>query len=105
MNPDSNSEISALRNQVYFLLIALIVVSGTVTVYLYRQASVARKDIEAVKPQAEQVIGLFNQNQALMSNFFNAPVAYGTTHPEFQPILLKNGINVAQTPAPAASKK
>ena len=38
MNPDLNSEVSALRQQVYVLLIALIVVSGTLTVFLYRQA-------------------------------------------------------------------
>jgi len=111
MNPDLNSEVSALRNQVFALLIALIVVSGTLTIYLYRQASVARKDITAVKPQAEQVIGAFNQNQALMNNFFNAVVAYGKAHPEFQPILIKNGIapnpNVPApaAPAPAAPKK
>jgi hypothetical protein len=106
MTTDSNSDISALRNQIFVLLIALIVLSGTVTVYLYRQASVARKDIEAVKPQAEQVIGLFNQNQALMNNFFNAVVVYGKAHPDFQPILLKNGINVAQpAAAPVAPKK
>ena len=103
MNTDSNPEISALRTQVFTLLIALIVVSGTLTVFLYRQASIARKDIESVKPQAEQVIALFNQNQALMNNFFNAVVAYGKTHPEFQPILLKNGINVAQLPSPVGA--
>jgi hypothetical protein len=111
MNTDLNSEVSALRNQVFTLLIALIVVSGTLTVYLYRQASIARKDIASVKPQAEQVIGAFNQNQALMNNFFNAVVAYGKTHPEFQPILIKNGIApnpnapAPAAPAPAAPKK
>jgi hypothetical protein len=92
MNLDSNSEIAALRNQVFALLIALIVVSGTLSVYLYRQASLARKDLDALKPQAQQVIGAFNQNQVLINNFFSQLVAYGEVHPEFRPILLKNGI-------------
>ena len=92
MNPDLNSEVSALRNQVYVLLVALIVISGTLTVYLYRQASIARKDIEAVQPQAEQLIKAFNQNQAVLAAFINQLVAYGQTHPEFVPVLAKYGI-------------
>ena len=92
MNPDSNSEISALRNQVYVLLIALIVVSGTLSVFLYRQASIARKDIDAIKPQAEQLVTSFNQNQTVIANFVNQLVAYGQTHPDFVPVLAKYGI-------------
>jgi hypothetical protein len=104
MNPDTNSEISSLRNQVFILLIALIVVSGTLTVYLYRQASITGKDIEAIKPQAQQLIGAFNQNQKLMIDFVNTLVVYGQTHPEFRPVLMKYGITPppAGVPAPAA---
>ncbi len=112
-NPDLNSEVAALRNQVYVLLVALIVVSGTLTVYLYRQASMARKDIEAIQPQAEQIIKAFNQNQGVMVNFVNQLVAYGQTHPDFVPVLKKYGIEPrpgipAGAPAgavPAAPKK
>lgn len=112
-NPDLNSEVAALRNQVYVLLIALIVVSGTLTVYLYRQASIARKDIEAVRPQAEQLIRAFNQNQGAMVTFVNQLVAYGEKHPDFVPVLRKYGIEPrpgipAGAPAgavPAAPKK
>jgi hypothetical protein len=116
MNPDLNSEVSALRQQVYVLLIALIVVSGTLTVFLYRQASLSRKDIEAIKPQAEQIVNSFNQNQPLIANFVNQLVAYGQTHPDFVPVLAKYGIApvkgipagapVGAVPAaPAAPKK
>ena len=92
MNPDLNSEVSALRQQVYVLLIALIVVSGTLTVFLYRQASLSRKDIEAIRPQAEQFVNSFNQNQPLIVKFVNELVAYGQTHPDFVPVLAKYGI-------------
>jgi cytochrome c biogenesis factor len=99
---NSNPELSALRNQVFILLIALIVISGTLTVYLYRQASITRKDIEAIQPQAQQVIGAFNQNQKLMMDFVTALVAYGKTHPDFMPVLAKNGmVAPAGAPAPA----
>jgi hypothetical protein len=100
MSLDFNSEISALKNQVFTLLLALIVVSGTLTIYLYRDASLKGKDIEAIRPQAQQLIGAFNQNQKLMIDFVNALVAYGQTHPDFQPVLRKYGI----APQPAAPK-
>ena len=92
LNSDLNSEISALRQQVYVLLIALIVVSGTLSVFLYRQASISRKDIDALRPQAEQLINSFNQNQAAIGNFVTQLVAYGQTHPDFVPVLAKYGI-------------
>ncbi len=100
MSLDSNSEISALKNQVLTLLLALIVVSGTLTTYLFQQARITGKDIEAIRPQAQQLIGAFNQNQSLMINFLNQLIAYGQAHPDFQPVLRKYGI----VPQPAAPK-
>jgi len=97
MNADSNSEMCALKRQVFTLLVALVVVSGTLTVYLYRQASIAGKDIATIQPQAQQLIGAFNQNQSLMIGFVNQLVAYGQAHPDFRPVLLKYGI---QPPPP-----
>ena len=98
MNSDSDSEIAALRNQVYVLLVALIVVSGTLTVFLYRQTSLTHKDIEAVRPQAEQVIGALNQNKQAIGGFVEQLVAYGQKHPEFAPVLAKYGISVKSVP-------
>ena len=105
MTPDTNSEIAALKRQVFSLLTALIVVSGTLTVYLYRQASLMGKDLEAIRPQATQMIGVFNKNQALMSNFVNLLVDYGKTHPDFRPILLKYGINPPSVAVPTTPKQ
>jgi len=107
MDNDLNSEIAGLRAQVLTLLVALIIVSGTVTVYLYRQASTLRKDIDSIAPQAHQIITAFEKNQTLMVNFVNSLVAYGQTHPEFRPVLLKYGITPppAGVAAPAAAKK
>jgi hypothetical protein len=102
MSLDSDSEISALKRQMFTLLVALVVVSGTLTVYLYRQASITGRDIDAIKPQAQQLIGAFNQNQKLMIDFVNALVAYGQAHPDFRPVLLKYGI---QPPPAGAPKK
>ena len=92
MTTDSNSEISALRNQVFVLLIALIVVSGTLTVYLFRQASLMRKDIDSFKQQTQQIFVAFDKNKALIGGFESQLIAYGKTHPDFVPILAKYGL-------------
>ena len=92
MNLDPDSEIAALKRQMFTLLVALSVVSGTLTVYLYRQASVTGKDLDAIRPQAMQIIGAFNKNQKLIVQFVNALGVYGQTHPDFRPVLAKYGM-------------
>jgi len=105
MTPENNNgDIAALKNQVFTLLVALIVVSGTLTVYLYRQVSLANKDLA----QGQQVGAMLSHNEAAVSSFINELVAYGQKHPDFVPVLKKYGIApVAGVPAntPAAPKK
>jgi hypothetical protein len=98
-------QIVALRHQVFTLLLALVVVSGTLTVYLYRQASITGKDVAAIKPQAMQIIKAFSENRVGMENFVKQLTAYGNTHPDFQPILRKYGIVSQPAGAPVAPKK
>ncbi len=82
----SNPEISALKNQMFTLLIALVVISGTLTVYLFRQASLAGKDLSQNEP-------LIVQNEQAMSGFVAKIVAYGEKHPDFaKTVLAKYGI-------------
>ena len=104
MITDNNTEIAALKNQVFTLLVALIVVSGTLTVYLYRQVSLAGKDLA----QGQQLSAMLNTNEVAVSTFVTKLVAYGEKHPDFVPVLKKYGIApVAGVPAtaPAAPKK
>ncbi len=90
-------KVALLERQSFSLLLALIVVSGTLTGYLYRQASVLHKDIDA----NQQVINAVNDNKKGMTDFLNALAAYGQTHPDFeQQIMLKNGL----VPPPGAKK-
>jgi hypothetical protein len=107
MNSDSNPEISALRNQVFVLLVALVVVTGTLTVYLYRQASTLGKQLAALRPQAQQLAAVYNQDQPQIVSFVNQLVAFGEKNPDFtQRVLKKYGIAPvpgipAGSPAPA----
>jgi len=100
MLTDNNNEIAALKNQVFTLLVALIVISGTLTVYLYRQVSLTRKDIA----QMDTAIQMGNRNAVAIDTFVGRLVAYGQKHPDYQPVLKKYGIPL-QPVAPAAPKK
>lgn len=101
-----NNQIAALKNQVFILLVALVVVSGTLTVSLYRQASLAGKDLAA----GQQLTTVLNQNEAAVQTLVARLVAYGQKHPEFVPVLKKYGIAPvpgvpANAPAPVAPAK
>jgi hypothetical protein len=90
-----NEEIGALKNQVFTLLVALIVVSGTLTIYLYRQVSLENKDIA----QAERASAELTTNEEAIITFVQHLEAYGQKHPDFQTVLKKYNI-VAPATAP-----
>ena len=90
---DTNAEIAALKNQVFTLLVALIVVSGTLTVYLYRQVSLSNKEI-AQYQRDEYNIKLTGTN---IMTFVNRLVMYGEKHPDFATQVLKK-YNIAPVP-------
>ncbi|MGO9003801.1 MAG: hypothetical protein ACLQHM_17710 [Limisphaerales bacterium] len=97
-------QVVALRHQVFTLLLALVVVSGTLTVVLYRQARLTGKDIDMIKHQATQIIEAFKRDRPGMEAFVKQLTTYGNTHPDFQPILRKYGV-VPQSQPAAAPKK
>jgi hypothetical protein len=101
---DLSEQVAALQRQVFTLLLALIVVSGTLVTYLGFESHHIGKDIDAIKPQAQQLIQGYKQNMPALESFVNQLVAYSQTHPDFRPVLLKYGINPPAT-APAAPKK
>jgi len=93
-----NDEIASLKNQMFFLLVALIVVSGTVTVTLYRQVSLANKDIT----QNERLVSQISTNEVMFRGILNRLVSYGEKHPDYMQVLKKNGIIIQQNAAAGA---
>jgi hypothetical protein len=107
---DLMEQVVALRHQVFTLLLALVVVSGTVTAYLFIQDHRASNDLATVKPQAPQLklfMDTFRRDEPNMTAFVNQLRAYGVTHADFQPILKKYGLTPQPLPAaaPVAPKK
>jgi len=92
VSDDLAGQVASLRHQITLLLLALIVISGTLTTYLFYQAYSLGRDLAAVEPQARVVIQNYNNNLPHIQQFVRELVIYGQKHPDFQPILKQNGI-------------
>ncbi|HXR05034.1 MAG TPA: hypothetical protein VN836_10050 [Verrucomicrobiae bacterium] len=92
-------QISCLQRQVTLLLLALVVVSVTLTVFLFYQSRILGKDLENTRPQAMQIIQNYNKSVPQMQKLVQDLTAYGKAHPDFQPILINFGIIPASTNA------
>ena len=101
---DSNSpsdlagQVAALQRQVFTLLLALIVVSGTVAAYLGYESYHLGKDVDNINTQ---VVLPYKQKLPVIEGFINQIVTYGQTHPDFKAILVKDGVVTAATNAPS----
>lgn len=108
---DWQEERARLERQITFLLVALVILSVTVTVFLWRQVRYAKRDLEMLRPVAAQVIQEFNQKKPEVDSFIARLFEYGRAHPDFVPIINKYQIKpltgappaAATSPAPAAA--
>jgi len=98
---DISDQLAALQRQVFILLLALIVVSGTLTATLYHEARGMRRDLAAGK----QLIITVNHDQPVIVSMINQIAVYGRTHPDIVPLLNKYGIGPNGIPTAPAPKK
>jgi hypothetical protein len=89
----AQSDLSELRGQyaqlqqlVSSLLLILIVVSGTLSVFLLRQWSFVKAELASVQPAAVQMLTEHTNTYAFTQDFLKKMAEYGRTHPEFNPI-------------------
>lgn len=101
MIPENNDEIAALKSQVFILLIALIVVSGTLTIFLYRQASVANKDITELQRMSAQT----TTNEMVLRSVVVRLQSFGAKHADYEAVLKKDGFGPTQTSNVSAPKR
>ena len=112
---DLQAQCDALRHLVVSVLILVIVISGTLNIYLLRQWRSVSKDLAGIRPQAAQMIAEYQKvSGPLMNDFVKKITEYGRTHPDFTPVLAKYGLKpttptnagpVSLTPPPALPKK
>ena len=104
---DLAAELKVARRQISNLLIMLLVVSGTLTIYLLQEVRYDRANLnvlaaqEARLPQARQIITDYNQNRVpAVQSFLEQLQEYGKTHPDILPLLAKYGL-VRPAPLPS----
>jgi hypothetical protein len=94
--PDLRDEIESLRHLIGSMLILLVVVSGTLTIFLLREMKNTSAQLEAFRPGATNMIAVYQKQQApAMDDFINKIRQYGQTHKDFDPVLFKWGLKTA----------
>jgi hypothetical protein len=87
---DLREQIESLRHLVGSVLILLVVLSGTFTVFLLRELKNVSAQVDAIKPGATNMMAVYQKQQApLMEEFAKRIQLYGRTHPDFAPVLTK----------------
>lgn len=97
------AQFDGLRQTVHTMLLLLVVVSGTLTIFLVRQWRFAKTDLDVLRPQAAQIITEYNRVSApAMQEFVRKLGDYSKSHPDFAPIAAKYHLNdsVAKPAAP-----
>ena len=100
------AQLEDLRHLVISVLILMVVVSGTLSVFLLRHWTQTRRDLAAYRIEASMLVDAYNKQAGpQMDAFIEKLKEYGRTHPEFAPILARYGIApTASAGAPAPTK-
>jgi len=100
---DLQEQLESLRSLIVRVMLLVVVVSGTINVYLLRQVKYARADLAGFRPGASQMIADYSKATQPRMNEIAVKIAeYGRTHPAFGPIVTKYRLNSSPA-APAAA--
>ncbi|HWX18433.1 MAG TPA: hypothetical protein VN578_00875 [Candidatus Binatia bacterium] len=108
---DLQEQFDSLHHLVISILVLLIVVSGTLWIYLRRQVNATKAELESIRPQATNIIAQYDKvTGPSMDNFVGRLVEYSRSHPDFVPVLAKYGVKpgaaaAAPTSAPPPTTK
>src|SRR6476646_6925550 len=87
---DLQAQLDSLRYLLTSVLVLMIVISGTLSIYLLRQWRMTSKDLASIRPAASQVFAEYTKERApRMDAFLERLKDYGRTHSDFVPILIR----------------
>jgi len=94
---DLAGQIESLRQMLTSVLVLVIVISGTLNIYLWRQVRYTRADLAAFRGQASALVGEFEQKSApMMKEFFARLVEFDRSpraDEAFHAIMKKYGLS------------
>lgn len=100
------AQIDWLRRWIAILLVVLIVVSGTLNIFLLRQWRYATADAKTMKAQATVILGEYEKvSGPRINEFVNRVTEYGWAHSDFRPIQMKYSLSTSPPPAAVVSPK
>jgi hypothetical protein len=111
LHPTENSELADLRRQFGRLqqalisaLVLVIVISGALNLFLLRQVKYSRTDLALIRPEAENLMAEYTKTGApALAEIIKQFTAYGRTHSNFRPILIKYKLLKPSETNPAAT--
>ncbi len=90
------AQCASLRQMLGGLLILVIVMSGTLNIYLWRQFRMSQAELRMLRPQVGQLVADYQRVSApAIENFLKKLNEYERTHPDFTPILLKYNLKAS----------
>lgn len=88
------AQCDSLRQLVYSLLVLLLVVSGTLNLFFWRQFRVTKGAILAERPQVAALVSEYDKNEnPIVNDFLHKLADFAKRNPDFAPILSKYGVN------------
>jgi len=94
--PNLSEQVESLRHLVGSILVLLVIVSGTLTIFLLREMKNTSRELEAFRAGATNVIAVYQRQQGpAMDEFIKKIQQYGQTHKDFDPILFKYNLKTA----------
>jgi hypothetical protein len=107
---DLQTQVDSLRKLVQALLALMVVVSGTISIYLFAQARYSARDRDVFRAQAGNLLTQYQKTSGPATDEFLKKLAtYGSKHADFAPIVTKYGLDKALTNTastnPAAAPK
>ena|SRR5947208_1130606 len=97
---DLQVQFDSLRHFILSVLILIIVVSGTLNIYLLYQFKSTGRELESVRPMVQNLRNGYNRGDGpAIERFVRESMEYGKTHPDFTPYLDKYGLR----PPPGAT--
>src|SRR6266536_1132155 len=85
---DAQMQFDSLRHFVLSVLILVIVVSGTLNIYLLYQFKAAGRELDMARPQVQAIRSTYNNGDGpVLERFVRDCMEYGKTHADFGPYL------------------
>lgn len=83
----------SLERLVMALLVLLLVVTGTMWMFLRRQVKIAGADLAMYQAQTTNMVAQYKKSEPMADDLFRKFQEFGRTNPDFVPYLAKYGIS------------